>query len=363
MTQLYDLNKQWSSRPNDQRFLTLEELRSFVAARKEDSWTSPIPTRDITVLPAADNRLTFAVPDIARGERRELQTTHWSFGQLASYASAPAGYLRKLPPQLAAINLAYGLERLASNEDCLVLANNDGSMQAITSQSYGRIWDIEVVNAVMRVNQDGRWQIPAASYSAANPRRATTLYASDRDVWMFLCDPTNPVEVNGESLFRGFMVWNSEVGAATFGLKTFLYRRVCDNRIVWGVSGVQELNIRHTGGAPERFAYEGQNLLRRYAEESTARIAETVTRAQSLRIDNDGDKAGDENVVDWLQRRGFTSAISKAAVSVANEEEGQASSLWDIVQGLTAHARSIPNTDDRVELETKAGKLLAVVGG
>jgi hypothetical protein len=111
------------------------------------------------------------------------------------------------------------------------------------------------------VNTDGRWVIPAASYTTKNPKRATTLYASDRDVFIFLVDPKNPVEVNGEQLFRGFMTWNSEVGSAVFGLTTFLYRYVCDNRIIWGATDVQELRIRHTGGAPERFAYEGEKYL------------------------------------------------------------------------------------------------------
>jgi hypothetical protein len=63
-------------------------------------------------------------------------------------------------------------------------------MEEITS---GRIWDSQVVAAVERVNEDGRWQIPAASYQARNPKRATTLYASDRDVFIFLVDPNNPV--------------------------------------------------------------------------------------------------------------------------------------------------------------------------
>src|SRR5204862_718616 len=109
-------------------------------------------------------------------------------------------------------------------------------------------------------------------------------YASDRDVFIFLVDPNNPVEVDGEVLYRGFYTWNSEVGSAVFGLTTFLYRYVCDNRIIWGATDVKELRIRHTGGAPERFAWEGQRFLTRYAEESTAKIAAGVTAAQIAAI-------------------------------------------------------------------------------
>jgi len=63
-------------------------------------------------------------------------------------------------------------------------------------------------------------------------------------------------------------------------------------------------------------------------------------------------------VLDWLKARGFTSTLAKASVQAARAEEGEARTLWQIVQGVTAHARSIPHTDERVDLETKAGKLL-----
>ena len=94
------------------------------------------------------------------------------------------------------------------------------------------------------VMNHGNWQVPAASYADANPKRATTLYGSDRDVFIFLVDPDNPIEHGEDTLFRGFYTWNSEVGAATFGLATFLYRFVCDNRIIWGAQDFKELRIQ-----------------------------------------------------------------------------------------------------------------------
>ena len=45
----------------------------------------------------------------------------------------------------------------------------------------------------------------------------------------------------------------------------------------------------------------------------------------------------------------------------AKAEEGEARSLWDIVNGITAYARQTPHTDERVKLETAAGNLLSTV--
>lgn len=356
-TNLMHASQQWISRPDDERFLTLADLKTHVAARRKESWTAEVPTRDLRV-GAVEGRVEVNAYDPTSGERRSLAPTHWAFGQLSQYAGAPAAYLRTLPAELAAINLQYGLEKNPLRDEALLLARSNGShaVRSLTSTSYGRIWDLDVVNAVDRVNADGRWQIPAASYAAHNPKRATTLYASDRDVFLFLVDPSHPIEVGGETLFRGFFAWNSEVGSAVFGLTTFLYRYVCDNRIVWGATDVKELRIRHTGGAPERFAYEGAKYLARYAEEGTQAIAATVQKAQALELADM--KTNDEDWTSWLRNRGFGKAEAANSVAAAVAEEGQARSLWDIVQGVTAYARTIPHTDARVALETRGGNLL-----
>lgn len=356
-TNLMTVSNQWATRPDDQRYTSLADLKAAVGLRKRESWTATPRIAELRALPY-ENGVKLEVYDQTAGCRRMLAPTHWAFGQLAQYAQAPAAYLRKLPAELAAINLQWGIERSPLRDDGLILAQSNGKheLRAITSTSYGRIWDSQVVEAVERVNADGRWQIPAASYATTNPKRATTLYASDRDVFIFLVDPSHPIEVGGEQLFRGFYTWNSEVGSNVFGLTTFLYRYVCDNRIVWGATDVKELRIRHTGGAPERFAYEGQKYLSRYAEESTTALVQSIKSAQTKEIDP---PKGD-TVEQWLQARGFTKAEATASVATAVAEEGKARTIWDIVNGITAYARSVGKTDERVNLETRAGKLMAL---
>ena len=349
---------EWKSRPDDQRFLTLQDLHESVLKRKTESWTATPRLSDLRVTVGEEDAIMVDMFDPSHGERRQVAPSNWGFGQLCQVANAPAAYMRKLPAELAAIDIQYGLEKMSLRDDALMLCQTNGhdSLRAVTSTSYGRIWDSTVVEAIEKVNQDGRWVIPSASYAARNPLRATTLYASDRDVFIFLVDPKNPVEVGGEHLFRGFYIWNSEVGAATFGLTTFLYRTVCDNRLIWGATDVKELRIRHTGGAPERFAYEGHRYLEQYGNESTAAITAGIAKAQATNIPIN--KGKDETVQDWLQDRGFTKTAAQASVETAQAEEGKARTIWDIVNGVTAYARSIPRTDERIELEVKAGKLM-----
>ena len=95
----------------------------------------------------------------------------------------------------------------------------------------GRIWDHELVAAVMKIAGNGvgdtRWKVPGVLDWATmthNPfvdvtKDTTTLYASDRDVFLFLVDDTNPIEAgrladgSPDLFFRGFHCWNSEVHA------------------------------------------------------------------------------------------------------------------------------------------------------
>lgn len=365
MPNLMQVNQQWRTRPDDERFLSLADLKESVTTRRRESWTTPGSPKDY-VVSAQEGEIVTQLYDRTTAQNRVLKPTHHSFTQLAQYAQAPAAYLRSIPTELAAINLQWGLEHNPIRENILALAqsNGDHKLRALTSTTYGRIWDSQVVDAVEHVNHDGRWVVPAASYAANNPKKATTLYASDHDIFVFLCDPKTAIEVNGSTLYKGFFTWNSEVGAATFGLTTFLYNHICDNRIIWGATNIQELRIRHTGGAPERFAYEGARYLKRYAEESSLNVTHQIQRAQQFELPA-GARAEKSDKTEgwgkWLQARGFTSALAKSTVAAAQSEEGQARSLWDIVQGVTAHARSIQHTDERVKVESLAGKLMQTV--
>lgn len=363
MSEIMTASREWASRPDDQRYLTLQELYNATLNRRNTSWTAAADADDLRVVADEESdRLSLVVRDHTAGRDRMVQPTHWSFGQLAGAAGLGVTDLRKLPAFLAGANLQWMLENRAAREETLVLGSDDGSMRSLTSTSYGRIWDSQVVEAVMKANADGRWVIPSASYATTNPLRATTLYASDRDVFLFLVDPKNPVEFNGEQLFRGFYAWNSEVGKCVFGLCTFLYRYACDNRIIWGASQVRELRIRHTSGAPERFAYEGAKYLRQYANESTQGIVAGIQAAQNLDIIK-RERKKDEKVpgLSWLQSRGFTKKQAQGVLDTATAEMGQARSLWDIVNGVTAYARAVPHTDERVALEAKAGDLMNLI--
>ena len=350
-TQDYRVSREWASRPDDERFLSLQELHDHVSRRADGCAVTVV--NNSTGLQAFGTEENEMVLNTRLGP---TFFTNWSFGQVSGIAQAPASYLRRLPSELAAACLNDGFRK--ADRDSMLMVNGGDQLRCATSPSYGRIWDKQVTQAVMRATEGGNWTIPAASYGATNPKRATTLYASDRDVFIFLVDVARPIEIDGEQLFRGFYTWNSEVGSQVFGLATFLYRRVCDNRIIWGISHRDEIRIKHSSGAPERFEREGRYALQAYSSASTKPIVEQIERAKAIKVGKDEDE-----VKEFLKKRGFTMATADSVIKAAKAEENEYNTPWSLAQGITAHARGIAHTDTRVLLEREAGKLLnATVG-
>src|SRR3546814_562001 len=139
------VSSEWFSRPEDERYLSLNELFDVVRARAEAATARTVETRAIRVEAATDNpeRLALVLPD----HDAPVAPTHWSFGQLCSLVGAPPGYLRQLPAALAGINMQHGL--LAHRGELgRTLETGDGrtELRAVTCPDYGRIWDNELVS-------------------------------------------------------------------------------------------------------------------------------------------------------------------------------------------------------------------------
>jgi hypothetical protein len=365
------VSSEWFSRPDDERYLSLSELYDSVRARADRATARTVESCAVRVEASRDNaeRLTLFIP----GQEAPIAPTHWSFGQLCGLVGAPSSYLRQLPAPLAGINLQYGL---SSNRGELVktLETEGGRMElrAVTGPDYGRIWDHELVSAVMRFAGNGigdtRWKVPGVLDWASlthNPladitKETTTLYASDRDVFLFLVDDTHPIEAgtladgSPDLYFRGFYCWNSEVGSKSLGIASFYLRAVCQNRNLWGVEGFEEITIRHSKFAAQRFAHEAAPALTNFANSSPAPFVAGITAARARIV-----ARNDDDREDFLRKRGFSKGEAGKIIETVVTEQGRPpESIFDFVQGITAVARGKTHQDGRLDLEGKAKRLL-----
>lgn len=366
-TLILDANKQWMTRPADQRFETLDSLRDSLSMRRNASRSVDMDLAEIRSKPTDDGKgiiinsgLTPALP------------SHWSFGQLSRLVGAPAEYLRSLPAELACRCLNESIDQ--TNEErgemkLMTIRDEEGgldTLQAVTSTTYGRVWDADVASAVSRIVErtGGRFFNPK-DWSG----KPSGLYASDHDVFIFMIDGGSIVDGGGDrdKMHRGFITWNSETGAKTFGLMTFLFRVVCGNHMIWDATDVSKMIIRHTSGGPGRFDRDAMPTLLNYVNASARPVEDAIRRAKEIKLISMVNLPGLTVAKDPLDRD-FQKAFAKAhgfsvgevadAIKFAKAEEGGCRSLWDIINGFTASARSIEFIDARVDLERRGSKLM-----
>lgn len=358
--ELMQASRQWSSRPDDERYTSLIEMAAHFERQRERSRALTMSSRRICAAPVEDDNKALVVlgPDGS-----PVIPSHWSFGQLSARVGAPAGYLRTLPSPVAADCINYGLAHRDVEDIGFLLRQENAvpDLAAATGPNYGRVWNDDIARSLVSRFGDGisgDFRVPGEFGEAVEvTKRNTTLYASDRDMFVFLADEQHRITVpnrrNGKSgeMARGFFVWNSEVGSTTLGIATFLFDYVCCNRIVWGAEGFKEVKIRHTSGAPDRWLETVQPALINYANSASATVVDTIASAQQAKIDN---------VDEFLAKRWTKSQVG--AIKLAHEvEEGRPiETLWDVTTGATAYARSIQHQDERVAVERTAGAVMAL---
>ena len=86
------VSSEWFNRPDDERYLSLDDLWASVKGRSERSRSRVVQTADIRVEATRDSaeRLNLMLPKA----QEPVAPTHWAFGQLAGIVGAPAAYLR-----------------------------------------------------------------------------------------------------------------------------------------------------------------------------------------------------------------------------------------------------------------------------
>lgn len=360
LTQAFD---QWSNRPADERFKSLEDLHAATSrSRGMAAQSRGVALKSLRI--GVDAKDVKAQPVLIGQNGNEANFSHWAFGQVCRQLGAPAHYLRNLPADLAATNLNHGIQSAIDPEPVNLLFNAPQqvsqagplTLRASTSSKYTRIWNSDVTSRLLRlVEMNPDWQPAPEAFDGSRG-----LYASDEDMFAFLVDNQRPIfeqDKNG-GLGRGFFVWNSEVGAASFGITTFLYEYVCGNHRVWGASGVTELRIRHIGNADDRAFMEIAREVKKYADSSASDDEAKIRRAMVLRLGENKDEVLDR--IFSLPRIDIPRKTLEAGYAKAVEHEdwyGDPNTVWGITGGLTEVARDLPNASERTKLDRAAGKI------
>lgn len=354
------LHTQWATRPADERFESLPAMSAALHTRRAITRAKVVSSRDMRAAPHADHK---GLSIVGRAGN-ELAPSNWAFGQLASLIQAPAAYLRTLPAEVAADCINYGLHVNRGPEDIGVLYTGGAvpTLRAATGPRYGRIWNTDIVDHLIARFGDGvngQWRVPGIFGQRVEVNKdTTTLYAGDRDLFIFLCDEDKRVPIqtrpgdpsSAGMLFRGFVISNSEEGSASLSVRFFAYDGICGNRIIWGAHELGNIAIRHTASAPDRYLEEITPALNAYANSDTAKMVDRIAIAQQQKVDN----------LDAFLAQRFGPRVGERIIKAFAADEGDRpiETVWDVVTGATAYARGIAHQGDRVAFETIAGEIL-----
>ena len=245
-------HREWATRPPDERYASVQALHEAARARRIRTMERDIETGEFRTQAVASDALALCeAPD------RQAALTHWSFEQLAAIAGAPPKYLRSLPAPIASDAINYGLQRHRRQQHQLFVDRDaPWTVHAITSSRYARVHHDELATRVLDLMAAHPAWSPPLGYKDGvygAERVPSGAYLGDRDMFLFLVDGNRDLEDPSDStragLFRGFILRNSDVGAAALTLDVFLFRTVCANHIIWGFQHVAGFRRRHVGAS------------------------------------------------------------------------------------------------------------------
>src|SRR5215470_10602085 len=355
----YSAHREWASRPPDERYASVHALYDAARARRQQLEERTIETGEFRT-EAVDHNLAFR-----ESSGRTAALTHWSFGQLATIAGAPPNYLRSLPASIASGAINFGLSRIDRAQHQLFVADTaPWTVHAITSPRYARVHHDELASRVLDLMaQHPAWHLPLGYKDGefGAEKVPSGAYLGDRDMFLFLVDgnrdlddPTDPMSAG---LFRGFILRNSDVGAAALTLDMFLFRMVCLNHLMWGFQHVAGFRRRHVGASIQDAWATSLDDVRVALDADTADDRTKLLRAMAQELGPTRDAV----IETAVQRLDVSQKQAGEAYTLAEEFETNPRSVWGYVQGLTRLSQRTPWQDGRFTLDRAASRLLTTV--
>ena len=392
MSNLMEANYQWANRPNDERCWDINEFEAVTKERRENCHERDIAINDIDVITDSDEGLKLRF-----GKKDELvvSLTNLAFGQLATRMDYPAGGLdpTKLPTTMIRDIMNERFRRVVNEGDnpvakILFEGKSDKVVaRCITTDSYTRFWDNQLVPLLRRMETQG-WVIPPArpvgvegertriatekdvlAYNNAgggipvkigDPISPAGIYSGDRDSFVFMINQSDPIDDGGDTpLFRGRFVVNSETGTGAFSITDFLFQGVCGNHIIWDVQEVVKINYRHVGdvlGKIHKALDSAREPEHRHLQERARRIFSWM-RKNTL---GSNKQEVVENIYSMRLGQNITQDIlAKAMINAEafRQMDGDPFTWYGAMNAVTRYSQQLPYASLRRQVDTQIGRI------
>lgn len=334
---------------------TEKESRDFIA-----------PTRKLTMVldqPVPEK----TTPELQIDENTHMPLNPWAHNQLASKLDIPQKYYDKMrteEPQLLRENVNTWLGKNESGK--LLVRTTAGRVRAILSDRYKPIPNLGTAFAVLAtLNQIKQMQDVSFTVRECAVSETTMYLKVTADTQHLMkpeyVHPTNPA-FNGDPMFPGIVIRNSEVGASKFRVDVFTWRLVCSNGAIM-TSGISKVHLgRKIGGEGEiNFSERTEKLDAMTVLSGMNDVIKQVFDPVKMRDMLDRVRAGQQIAIDEPVKV-VENVCGNWKISDTLKDEILAQftekSAFGLANAITAVAGTQENIEDQIKLEEIGGEIM-----
>ncbi len=359
------------SRPADSNYESMEHLLD-VAEEKMNQYR---------VLKAVAKDIAFSVDNGQFNidvDTVKLPLTNYSLTQVASMAKVQTQMLERLHSlkrdDLVVDNLKTLFPNTRSDTKFILVRDHyddDGDInsvaRAVNGGHYSRLWDYEVFSEMedFLMTRNFTPSLPTLQLNAMRNGLMhglnTALFRGDQCSFGFFFIEK---DLNGDSktlggLKPGMMVFNSEVGARSFGFHTFYYHEASGNIVMWTPANHKRKRFVHRGDIRPAFK-EYVNTLEDVANNFQTRYTDdlkTFETASNTAFAVDKN-AAIERLHSSFKMSGVSARVAVNAAELKQNSYGDPLSIWNIALGICWEAGQTGRAESLVDDSLVATKMM-----
>lgn len=364
------------SRPADANYDSMESLLEVAQEEMDQSRTIKVRGSDIKFT-ASDGGFNLDVEG-----QTPLPLTNFSLTQIAKMAKIPTPVLERLHKaerdDLVVDNLETLFPNKRSEQKFVLVRDTYDDLGGITSVAravnggqYARLWDVEVFGEMedFLVTEGFTPMLPEIKEHAMRNGLMhglnSGLFRGDECSFGFFFAKE---ELEGDDsllggLQPGVMVWNSEVGARSFGFHTFYYHEASGSIIIWTPANHKRKRFVHRGNSIKRALKEYVNTLEDVAKNFQQRYVDDIELFETAMYTP---FALDDNAAIERLNKNFkvSGSSARAAIQAAKKTQnnyGMPLSVWNVALGIVWEAGQTGRAESLVDDSMVATKMMRAV--
>lgn len=295
--------------------------------------------------------------------------THYSMMQVCRMAKLDTDVVRRLQfhgrNDLAIDNLNT-LFPNATGDFKIMLLDSNKRIRALNGADYSRLWDYEMFDQINKILIPNGF-VPAVARMGCGqllrPGRTALFRGDQTSFGFFFTDDIVKQDDQLGGMRQGIMIWNSEVGARSFGFSTFYFREQSGTFVLWDRNREERKRFVHRGNIARGFR-EYLITVRNAAHAAGGRRHEDMATFQTA--SNTPFASNFDEAVEKLNKlfdmpKAQAEAVVKASLLPQNAS-GAEYSVWRISLGISWEAAQTSRAENMVDDSAVGSKVIRRMG-